>query len=108
MIDQQCYFHPKKCLFNFLAAQAKPVKRPSVVRFVEDEHENESDTLEKSLEGISMTDTPATPVANATTINSGQPTQKLFAHQFYDVYAGMTDEEWAKVRNAFVAQFFDD
>jgi hypothetical protein len=36
------------------------------------------------------------------------PTQKLFAHQFYNVYAGMTDDEWNKVRNAFVAQYFSD
>jgi hypothetical protein len=37
-----------------------------------------------------------------------KPTQKLFAHQFFDVYAGMTDEEWSKVRNAFVSQFFSE
>ena len=39
---------------------------------------------------------------------SAKPTQKLFAHQFYDVYAGMTDEEWIRVRNAFVAQYFSE
>jgi hypothetical protein len=39
---------------------------------------------------------------------SAKSTQKLFAHQFYDVYAGMTDEEWKKVRNAFVAQYLSD
>jgi hypothetical protein len=35
-------------------------------------------------------------------------TQKLFAHQFHNVYAGMTDEEWTKVRNAFVSQYFSE
>jgi len=42
------------------------------------------------------------------TQQSAVPTQKLFAHQFYNVYAGMTDEEWTKVRNAFVAQYFSE
>jgi hypothetical protein len=42
------------------------------------------------------------------TQQSAASTQKLFAHQFYNVYAGMTDEEWAKVRDAFVAQYFSE
>ena len=92
-----------------LASPTKPVKQPLAVRFVENEQENESDTLDKSLERISMTDaSPAATVPNTASTTAGQPTQKLFAHQFYDVYAGMTEEEWNKVRNAFMAQLFDD
>ena len=92
-----------------LVSPTKPTKRPSAVRFADQDHENESDNLDKSLERVSMTDTaPAATVTNTASTNAGQTSQKLYAHQFYDVYAGMTDEEWTKVRNAFVAQFFDE
>lgn len=90
--------------------ETKKTKRPSAVRFADNENENESETLDKSLERISLTDTaPATAIATAVpSNNTGQSTQKLFAHQFFDVYAEMKDEDWIKVRDAFRAQFFDD
>jgi hypothetical protein len=59
-----------------------------------------------------MTDSSLVPAPLSMPVATQQSTmtstQKLFAHQFYDVYAGMTDEEWTKVRNAFVAQFFSE
>lgn len=95
-------------LIRISASPAKNNKANAAVRFAEEEQENESEALDKSLEGISMKDTATASATNVAATNKGQPTEKLFAHQFYDVYAGMTDDEWIKVRNAFMAQFFDD
>ncbi|CAF0823513.1 unnamed protein product [Rotaria sp. Silwood1] len=34
------------------------------------------------------------------------PKRKSIVHQFYNVYAGMSDEEWTKTRDAFIAAYF--
>ncbi|CAF2921340.1 unnamed protein product [Rotaria sp. Silwood2] len=36
------------------------------------------------------------------------PTKKLIVHQIYNVYVGMSDEEWIKTRDAFIAAYFND
>ncbi|CAF0864408.1 unnamed protein product [Rotaria sordida] len=36
------------------------------------------------------------------------PTQKLIVHQYYNVYVGMSDEEWTKARDAFIAAYFKE
>lgn len=97
--------------FLFPGPQTQINKRTSVVRFEDDEDENDSDTYDRSQEHISMTDSSLVQSSSALPIITQQstvPKQKLFAHQFYDVYAGMTDEEWTKVRNAFVTQYLTD
>lgn len=63
------------------------------------ENDPESENPDRSPEYSSLEGSSPT-----ITRRSNVPTQKLFAHQYYDVYAGMTDEEWVKIRNAFVAQ----
>ena len=86
-------------------------QRESIVHFEEDENEQDSEIYERSLERMSMVESNlAQPASSLPTIiqQSTKPREKLFAHQFYDVYSGMTDEEWMKVRNAFVAQYFSD
>ena len=86
-------------------------QRASVVRFADDERDNDSENFDRSLERFSLPDSSHAPMPSSrppANPSSNQPTQKLFAHQFYDVYAGMTDEEWIKVRNAFVAQHFSE
>lgn len=94
-----------------LGPQVQTNKRTSVVRFEDDENENDSDTYDPSPEHISMTDSTLIRTTSSLPVITQQstvPAQKLFAHQFYDVYAGMTDEEWTKVRNAFVNQYLND
>lgn len=87
------------------------MERQSVVRFEDEENDQDSDIYEKSSERVPMIDSSIGQAPSSLPVitqQSGKSTQKLFAHQFYDVYAGMTDEEWAKVRNAFVAQYFSE
>lgn len=91
--------------------QTQIEQRESIVRFEEDENEQDSEIYERSLERMSIVEsTLAQQTTSLPTIiqQSTKPREKLFAHQFYDVYADMTDEEWMKVRNAFVAQYFSD
>ncbi|CAF4811315.1 unnamed protein product, partial [Rotaria sp. Silwood1] len=92
-------------------SQTQKIQRPSTVRFEDDDNENDSDNYERSPEHISMTDLSLVQAPSSISAINQQPAlpaQKLFAHQFYDVYAGMTDDEWIKVRNAFVAQYFSE
>lgn len=98
---------------SFSAPVRTSPKRASVVRFADDEQDNDLDHFERSLEHMSLADSSLAPLPSSRppvnpASSSNQPTQKLFAHQFYDVYAGMTDEEWTKVRKAFVAQYFTE
>lgn len=98
-------------IFSFLGPQNQSDKRTSVVRFEDDENDHDSDSYDRSQEHISMTDSSLVQAPSSLPIiiqQSTVPTQKLFAHQFYDVYAGMTDEEWTKVRKAFVAQYLSE
>ncbi|CAF0971222.1 unnamed protein product [Rotaria sordida] len=91
--------------------QTQTNQRTSIVRFEDDDNEQDSDNYDRSPERISMTDSSLVQAPSSLPPISQQsslPTQKLFAHQFYDVYAGMTDDEWIKVRNAFVAQYFSE
>ena len=98
-------------IFILLVLQTQVEQRPSIVRFEEDDNDKDSEIYERSLERISITDAHLAPRSSSLPMiiqQSSQPREKLFAHQFYDVYAGMTDEEWIKVRNAFVAQHFSE
>ena len=104
------YYRFQKTIFSS-GPQTQSNKRASVVRFEDDENDQDSDSYDRSTEHVSMTDTSLIQTGSSLPIitqQSAVPTQKLFAHQFYDVYAGMTDEEWTKVRNAFVAQYFSE
>lgn len=89
--------------------QTQQIQRKSVVRFEDEENDDDSEIYDRSPDHTSINDssvaqtTSSLPVITQQSLNSSQ---KLFAHQFYNVYAGMTDEEWTKVRNAFVSQYF--
>jgi hypothetical protein len=95
-----------------LGPQEQIVKRTSVVRFEDDENEDEDDSYDRLARRTPIIDTSLTKPSSSSlpiiTQQLSKPTEKLFAHQFFDVYAGMTDEEWTKVRNAFVAQYFSE
>lgn len=85
--------------------QAQANSQTSAVKAEDGDNEHDSESLERSPERTSPNDSSTSPTA---TQRSTKPTQKLYSHQFYDVYAGMTDEEWSTVRNAFVAQYFSE
>ncbi|CAF1024640.1 unnamed protein product [Adineta steineri] len=74
--------------------------RISTARLTNNDKEQDSTSLAGSLDNSLS--------SPSITRRSAGPKQKLFAHQFYDVYEGMTDEEWTKVRDAFVAQYFSE
>ncbi|CAF2099737.1 unnamed protein product [Rotaria magnacalcarata] len=89
--------------------QTQGNKLRSAVRFEDEDNEQDSDHFGKALEHIPTTNSSLVQASSSVppiTQQSAVPTQKLFAHQFYDVYADMTDDEWTKVRNAFVSQYF--
>lgn len=95
----------------FLGPRAHSSKAASV-RFEDDENDDDSDNVDRSQDQKSAVDYSVAKGTSASvggaTQQSNGPTQKLFAHQFYNVYADMTDDEWTKVRNAFVTQLFSE
>ncbi|CAF1268725.1 unnamed protein product, partial [Adineta ricciae] len=84
-------------------SQKQAIDLSSTIQSETNEKDPESESPDRSPEYTSFEGSSPT-----VTRRSNIPTQKLFAHQFYDVYAGMTDEEWVKIRNAFVAQYFSE
>ena len=88
----------------FLDFPSESSKRASAVRFEDEENEKNVDQSLERKSSLVQTSSSLPGITQQSTVS----TQKLFAHQFFDVYAGMTDDEWIKVRNAFVAQYFSE
>jgi hypothetical protein len=94
--------------FLLLVTKNKSLDHSSTIQQDNDEHEDQLDTVDQPLEHATIPIGSTSGALSTGERTSSQPAQKLFAHQFYDVYAGMNDDEWIKVRNAFVAQYFNE
>lgn len=76
------------------------------------ERDKETEIMTKNFEGLPINGevqsiSGATTTATAA-ITTPKSNEKLFAHQFSNVYEGMTYEEWTKVRDSFLSYFFPE
>lgn len=62
-------------------------------------------SLKKNVSSKSLCSTASTSTDSQQSISA---TKRFMPHPFFNVYNGMSYEEWAKTRDAFVAAYFKE